>query len=315
MSNLKELIKTKAFELGISKIGFVEPRLLKEDKKNLEVWLSKNFHGNMEWMQKSFEKRVNPVKILEDAKTVIMCALNYYTPYKHLTNEYVGKISRYAWGDDYHTVLERLLKEVFNFLKSIKSDAKGKIYVDTGPVMEKVWAQRSGIGWIGKHTNLITREYGSWIFLGVIITNIEFESDIPSIDMCGNCTKCLEACPTNALIAPYQIDSNKCISYLTIEYKEKVDESLINKFDNWIYGCDICQDVCPWNKKFAQVTKFSEFYPRSFNLNPNLFTLRSIKLEEFNKMYKNSTIKRIKYRKFQENVENILKRKVNVDER
>lgn len=315
MTDLKELIKTKAFELGIDKIGFSRAERLINDAENLEKWIAKNFHGSMKWMKTSFEKRINPLNVLNDARTIIVCALNYYTPFKHTEDDLTGKISRYAWGDDYHIIVKKLLEKLSDYLKSLVSDAKVKMYVDTGPVMEKVWAQRAGIGWIGKHTNLITKQYGSWVFLGVIITNVEFEYDIPSTDFCGSCTKCIEACPTDALIAPYQIDSNKCISYLTIEYKGKVDESLVNNFDNWIYGCDICQDVCPWNKKFAQVTKFSEFYPRSFNLNLNLFSLDRIKLEDFNRMYKNSPIRRIKFRKFKENIENIMKGKEKIDER
>lgn len=309
MSSLKNLIQKKALELGIDKIGFAKAEMLTSEANNLEKWLLNNFHAGMEWMWTSYHKRVNPLNILSDAKSLIICAVNYYSKYEHTNDEYSGKISRYAWGEDYHVLVKNLLNKLLDYIKSVELNVNGKVYVDTGPVMEKVWAQRSGIGWIGKHTNLITRDYGSWVFLGVIITNLEFEKDIPATDLCGNCTRCIDACPTEAIIAPYQLDSNKCISYLTIEHKGKINESAVEKFDNWIYGCDICQDVCPWNKKFAQITKFSEFYPRSFNLNPNLFKLRSIKLEEFNKMFKNSPIKRIKYKKFQENVENILKRK------
>ncbi|RCK71635.1 MAG: Epoxyqueuosine (oQ) reductase QueG [Ignavibacteriae bacterium] len=306
MSNLKTLLTRKALDIGINKIGFTNAQKLVKEAEKLREWLSRNFNGEMQWMQKSFEKRVEPSNVLPDVKSIIVCAINYYTPYQHSNDKFSGKISRYAWGDDYHIVLKKLLVELLDYLKSIDNSVEGKVYVDTGPVMEKVWAQRSGIGWIGKHTNLITRDYGSWVFLGVILTNIEIENDEFHTDLCGSCTRCIDACPTDAIVAPYVLDSNKCISYLTIEHKGEIDESLIPKFDNWIYGCDICQDVCPWNKKFAQITKFLEFYPRKINFNPNLFSLQSITLEDFRKNFKNSPIKRIKLKKYLSNVNNVL---------
>lgn len=305
----KEEIIKKAYELKISKIGFARADALTNAKLLLREWLSKNYHGDMNWMGSSFEKRVDPRKILQNAKTIIVCALNYYTPYQHEENDNVGKISRYAWGDDYHLVFKKLLNKLLHFIKSYNKEIEGKIYVDTGPVMEKVWAQNSGIGWIGKHTNLISREFGSWIFLGVIIVNIEFENDVSHTDLCGSCTKCIDACPTNAIVEQYVLDSRKCISYLTIEHKSEIESTLAEKFKNWIYGCDICQDVCPWNKKFAQITKFLEFYPRDLNLNPNLFDLKNISYEDFLINYKNSAIKRIKHKKFIENIEIVFKKR------
>lgn len=302
MSYTKDKIKQYALELGFAKIGFTNPEKLEAEGGKLTEWLSQNYHGDMKWMEKNIEKRIDPKLIFPEVKLVIVTATNYYTDNKRNEDGGVGKISRYAWGDDYHIVVERKLKELLTYIKSIAPKADGKVYVDSGSLMEKVWAQRAGIGWRGKHSIVIAPQFGSWFFIGVILLNIEFEPDNNLTDQCGDCTICIDACPTNAIVAPYVLDARKCISYHTIENKETIEAELTGKLQNWIYGCDICQDVCPWNQKFADITKFSEFYPREFNLNPNLFELESITSEEFNKKFKNSPIKRIKHKKFIQNI-------------
>ncbi len=302
MPSTKEKIKQHAIELGFSKIGFANAEPLSEEANKLMLWLSKNYNGDMKWMEKNFEKRINPKLIYPEVKTVIVTAANYYTNFQHNNHKEIGKISRYAWGDDYHKVVEHKLNDLLSYIKIISNKANGKVYVDSGSVMEKVWAQRAGMGWMGKHTIVIAPQLGSWFFIGIIFINLELESDFNLINQCGDCTLCIDACPTNAILQPYVLDARRCISYQTIENKETVDVELTDKFDNWIYGCDICQDVCPWNQKFATETKISEFYPREYNINPNLSELESISLEKFNERFKNSPIKRIKHKKFIENI-------------
>jgi epoxyqueuosine reductase len=245
-------------------------------------------------MEPNFEKRADPRNILPDARSVIAVALNYFTPAQHNSDQSVGKISRYAWGDDYHDVLTARLETLLGYIHSIEPASEGKLYVDTGPVMDKAWAQRAGVGWKGKHTNVITQEYGSWVFLGEIILNLELEYDEPATDHCGTCTLCIEACPTQAIVEPYVVDSNRCISYLTIEHRGEIPADLGEKFEGWIYGCDICQDVCPWNQKFSTVAPVKEFQPREQNLNPEPKAILEMNQEQFSERYRKSPIKRTK---------------------
>jgi epoxyqueuosine reductase len=298
----KEKIKQHAIELGFSKIGFTYPEKLEDERGKIYEWLSQNYNGKMEWMEKNIEKRLDPKLIFPEVKSVIVTSTNYYNGTRRNEDIGVGKISRYGWGDDYHTVVEQKLIELLNFIKGLNPKADGKVYVDSGSVMEKVWAQRAGIGWMGKHSIVIAPQLGSWFFLGVIFLNIELEADNNLTDQCADCTLCIDACPTNAIVAPYVLDARKCISYQTIENKGTIHQDLKRNLQNWIYGCDICQDVCPWNHKYARDTNISEFYPREYNINPNLFELENISLEEFNERFKNSPIKRIKHKKFVENI-------------
>ncbi len=302
MFSEKEKIKKRAIELGFSKIGFTKPEKLEAEGGKLTEWLFKNYHGDMKWMENNFEKRVDPKFVFPEVKSVIVTATNYYTDNQHSNDARVGKISRYAWGDDYHTVVEQKLNELFTYIKRVVPNADGKYYVDSGSVMEKAWAQRAGFGWQGKHSLIISPQFGSWFFIGIILLNLELESDYSLADQCGDCTLCIDACPTNAIVAPYVLDARKCISYQTIENKGTRDPELTGNFQNWIYGCDICQDVCPWNHKFATVTKNSEFYPHEDNINPNLSELESISSEQFMEKFNNSPIKRIKHKKFIENI-------------
>ncbi len=295
MHQLTEKIKKKALGLGFTKIGIAKADQLHEESGHLTEWLSKGYHATMGWMENNSEKRSNPKHILPEAKSVISVALNYYSDNPHNENESAGKISRYAWGDDYHDILTEKLNLLLDYIIAEEPSAVGKVYVDTGPVMEKVWAECAGIGWIGKHTNVITQDYGSWVFLGEIILNLELQYDTPATDHCGECTLCIEACPTQAITEPYVLDSNLCISYLTIEHRGEIAEELGEKFENWIYGCDICQDVCPWNHKFSQRTTVKEFHPREYNAAPDLKSVIQMSQQDFSERFRKSPIKRTKH--------------------
>lgn len=302
MPSLTNLIKKKAVELGFTKVGIAKAEELTEESVQLKKWLSQGYYGEMNWMSENFEKLANPLKIMPEAKSVIVTALNYYQGYSQSNNPESGKISRYAWGDDYHKVVEKKLETLLEYIKSISPHSNGKYYVDTGPIMEKAFARRAGIGWTGKHSLIMNRDYGSWLFLGVILLDTELEYDVPHRDYCGTCTKCIDICPTKAIIAPYILDSTLCISYLTIEHKGDIGPELGQKFDNWIYGCDECQDVCPWNKKFSKFTNITEFESKLNNLNLTVDKLTEMSEIDFNKFFKNSPIKRIKLKKFLNNV-------------
>ncbi|MFA6468836.1 MAG: tRNA epoxyqueuosine(34) reductase QueG [Bacteroidota bacterium] len=290
---LTEKIKAKALDLGLHKIGIARAEALINEGARLKDWLDNGHHASMRWMENNVGRRTDPRQIVPDAQSVISVAVNYYTPYQHSSEKDRAKISRYAWGDDYHIHVTKRIQMLFECIKQWVPESESRYYVDTGPAMEKVWAARAGIGWQGKHTNLITKEYGSWVFLGEIITTLKLEYDQPMEDFCGTCTACIDACPTDAIHQPYAVDSNKCISYLTIEHRGEIAETLGKEFNRWIYGCDICQDVCPWNR-FQQPTENKEYEPRAWNLSPSLEELRNISQEEFSRRYKNSPVKRTK---------------------
>ena len=287
-------IKSFALALGFHKVGIARATPLNDETSRLREWLARGYYGTMEWMNRNVEKRNDVRLILPGAASVISVAMNYQTPFVHSNDEQAGKISRYAWGDDYHDILTPKLHLLLEWMKSQKTGLNGKVYVDTGPVMDKVWAAKAGIGWEGKHTNIISHEFGSWIFLGELIVDIELEYDEPAIDRCGTCTLCIDACPTQAIVEPYVLDATKCISYLTIEHKGEIDDSLTKNFDGWLYGCDVCQDVCPWNHKFSEPTDVREFLPRENNIQPALQEIEQLTEEEFKKKFKGSPIKRTK---------------------
>ncbi len=256
-----QIVIEKAKELGFDLVGFAHAEILNDETDRLKQWLDKGYHASMEYMNRNFEKRKDVNNILHGAKSVISLAVNYYTDHHHSGENGFGKVSRYAWGKDYHLVIWEMLEDLEDMLRGIDPDFESISYVDTGPVMDKAWAVRSGIGWMGKHTNVITREIGSWIFLATIITKTEFNYNTPVADFCGSCRACIDACPTNAIVEEYVVDSNKCISFLTIENKGAMPEELKSKFEGWLFGCDICQDVCPWNNKFSSLTNHSGFNP------------------------------------------------------
>lgn len=290
---LTRTIKLKALELGFSNVGVARADGLEHEGARLNEWLERRYQGTMEWMKRDPEKRADVRQVLPGAKSVVSVALNYYTPQERQESAEIGKISRYAWGDDYHILMTSRIQSLVDCIKSVQPGVSAKAYVDTGPVMDKAWAVRAGIGWLGKHTNVITKEYGSWVFLGEIIVDLELEYDEPMTDFCGTCTACIEACPTDAIVEPYVLDSTKCISYLTIEHKGDLPDELKSKFENWVYGCDICQDVCPWNR-FQQATLEMAFFPRPENIEPTLKELEAITREEFTQRFKKSPIKRTK---------------------
>ena len=294
-SLLSTRIKERARELGFHKVGIVPASALTQEGARLSEWLKQGLHGEMRWMERDPEQRTDPCLLFPEARSVIVVALNYYTPNRHEDDRATGKISRYAWGDDYHDVVGEKLKMLLAWIKEEWPEAEGKTCVDIQPVMDKAWAVRAGLGWIGKHSNLITKDYGSWVFLGELLLNLELEYDYAGVeDHCGSCTLCIEACPTGAIREPYVVDSNRCISYATIELRQpEIPLEISANMQGWLYGCDICQDVCPWNR-FEQPTDEERFEPREGSVNANLPEILSMTQEAYSERFHKSAIKRAK---------------------
>ena len=303
MKLTNDTVINEARTAGFDLVGFAKAEELNEEIKNLVEWLRRGYQAGMKYMEHNLEKRKNVNKVLSDAKSIISLAINYYTEENYSNEPNSGKISRYAWGKDYHLVVWDKLLVLENSLKELDPSFNSISYVDTGPVMDKVWAKKAGLGWFGKHTNLINKEYGSWIFLANIITNYEFNYSTEIEDFCGSCTACIDACPTNAIVEEYVVDSNKCISNLTIENKEDIPIELKGKFDNWLYGCDICQDVCPWNIKFYQITPLQEFRPNKDLKEIPLDDVLSMNNSQFREKFAISPIKRAKLKGLKRNAE------------
>ena len=297
---LSEEIRSKAKALGFQKIGVSRPEKL-DARSGFSEWLAQGQHGEMHWMGRSPERRTDPGKVFEETKSVISLALNYYTPIQHSQQLEHGKISRYAWGRDYHRILRDRSKTLVAWITKREPAARGLHYADTGPVMDKAWAHKSGLGWIGKHSNLITRELGSWVFLAEILLNLELEYDQEARNYCGTCHRCIDACPTKAIVAPYVVDARLCISYLTIELRGAIPRQLRHLVGSRIFGCDDCQDVCPWNR-FAQPSLEKAFYPDEGNQTPALVDLMWMTEPEFKERFRSSAIKRAKYAGFLRNV-------------
>jgi len=290
--SLSKKIREKAGEFGIHRIGFAPADALSIERNRLTEWLARGNHGEMRWMEREPEKRTDPRILFPPAKSVISAAVNYFTPHQH---EGHGKISRYAWGDDYHDVVKARLTALLEWIKGEAPAAEGKVCVDTAPIMDKAWAVRGGLGWIGKHSNLITREVGSWVFLGEILIDLELEYVTePVADHCGSCTKCIEACPTDAITEPYVVDSRKCISYATIELRdEELPPQIAENLNGWMYGCDICQDVCPWNR-FEMPSEAEAFEPRNGETTLDPTRIAAMEHEEYVVRFRRSAIKRAK---------------------
>ncbi|AFY33254.1 tRNA epoxyqueuosine(34) reductase QueG [Calothrix sp. PCC 7507] len=288
------VIKEKASELGFHKVGIAAvDGVDATEVQRLQAWIALGYHAEMAWMANP--KRQDISLIMPEVRSLICVALNYYTPDQRPQGEEYAKISRYGWGRDYHKVMHKKLKALTIWLQSLGESIQARYYADTGPVADKVWAQRAGIGWIAKNGNVITREYGSWVFLGEVLTNLELESDRPSTEHCGTCTRCLDACPTNAITQPFVIDANRCIAYHTIENRsEKLPQTVAPHLQGWVAGCDICQDVCPWNQRFAHVTDVAEFQPYPGNIAPKLIELAEISDEEWDQQLPASALRRIK---------------------
>ncbi|MDZ7724088.1 MAG: tRNA epoxyqueuosine(34) reductase QueG [candidate division KSB1 bacterium] len=308
MHTLGRSIKARARELGFCKIGIAAAAPLPPDK--LDDWLSRNHHGSMGYMQSRRDLRLDVTTLVPGARSVIVLAMNYYTDPGQPDDPEKGVISRYAWGDDYHDIIRARLKTLLKFIQETDPQINGRVFVDSAPVMEKVWAVKAGLGWIGKHSNLITPEYGSWVFLGEVIIDAELEYDEPfEKEYCGTCTRCLQACPTGAIVEPQTVDARRCISYLTIELKpdQPIPEHLQPRLGNRIFGCDACQEVCPWNRRRARVTAEKAFYPRPHNLGPALSQLKQIDPELFERFTVKSPLKRSKYAGLMRNIKVALK--------
>ncbi len=303
MKITNQIVIQKAKAAGFSLVGFARADELENEIGKLEEWLSNGFQAGMNYMEKNINKRKDVRNILPGCKSVISLAMNYYTENNYSNQNGKGKVSRYAWGTDYHLIIWEKLSLLEKELKEIDPSFESKSYVDTGPVMDKAWAVRAGLGWLGKHTNIINKNLGSWIFLSTIITNYEFEYSSPIADFCGTCTACIDACPTDAIVQEYIVDANKCISYLTIENKNDISEEFKGKFENWIFGCDICQDVCPWNKKFSETSWIKEFLPSKGNDELNLEEIQNMNEGEFKIRFERSPIKRAKLKGLKRNAQ------------
>ena len=342
-------ITDKALELGFDKVGIVRVEELASERGRLEQWLARGYQGEMSYMARDPEQRTDPRKVFPTAQSVIVVALNYYTPHQHAVSptrdvvrtacgsgragvrtasgsdrierssysgtshvsepnrDSTGKVSRYAWGDDYHKVLGDKLRALLDWIKEEWPEAEGKVCVDIQPMMDKAWAVRAGLGWMGKDTNLITNEYGSWVFLGELLLNLELEYDQQEIaDQCGSCTLCIDACPTGAIVAPYVLDSNLCISHATIESRApEICEDVASRLEGWLYGCDICQDVCPWNHTTPS-TNESRFQPRDGNVDAKLSNILALTPESYALRFRGSAMKRAKLSGLQRNAHALL---------
>jgi len=307
MKLTNELVIEKAKKTGFNLIGFARADELSEQTDHLKEWLDKDYQAGMKYMERNIDKRKDVSLILPQAKSIISLAANYYTDKRHSNQKGKGKLSRYAWGKDYHLIIWEMLKELESELKKIEPSFESKSYVDTGPVKDKAWAVKSGIGWMGKHSNIINRKYGSWFFIANIITNYEFDYTNTIPDFCGSCTACIDACPTKAIVQPYVVDSNKCISYLTIENKGEIDSRFSGKFDNWLFGCDVCQDVCPWNKKFSQSSQVAEFEPVNNQTELDLGEILAMEKSEFKSRFAESPVLRTKLKGLKRNAEFLMK--------
>jgi epoxyqueuosine reductase len=302
MAPRSDEIKQHAYALGFNKAGIVPASALTQEGDQLREWLARGFHGQMAYMARNPQQRTDPRLLLPSAKSVVCVALNYFRPENHVDSPDIGKISRYAWGEDYHDVLRDKLKALLAWITDRVPGVEGKICVDTSPMMDKAWAVRAGLGWIGKHTNLITKEYGSWVFLGELLLSVELDYDsFIEPDHCGKCRACIDACPTQAIIAPYQLDATRCISYGTIELREsELPEPIGSNLSNWVFGCDICQDVCPWSS-FSKPAEEQRFDPRPGRVAPELRKLAEMTQEEFATRFRKSAVKRTKLTGLQRN--------------
>ena len=300
-------VKARAMALGFQKVGVVRAEALTEERGRLEEWLARGHQAAMGWMARDTARRTDPRELLEGARSVVAVALNYFTPHEHTREPGTGKVSRYAWGDDYHDILGERLRALLDSVKELAPGVQGKVCVDAQPSMDKAWAVRAGLGWIGKHTNLITREYGSWVFLGELVLDVELEYDAERVeDHCGTCTLCIEACPTGAIVEPYVVDSALCVSHATIELRDpELPLAVAANLDGWLYGCDTCQDVCPWNR-FEQPSGEPRFEPRPGSVSPALEEIADLTHDDYVERFRRSPVKRAKLAGLQRNARMLL---------
>ena len=298
-------IKDEALRLGFDFCGVAKADFLEEEAPLLEKWLLQNQHGKMAYMQNYFDKRLDPRKLVPGAKSVISLLYNYYTDIKQDSS--APKVSKYAYGRDYHFVVKEKLKELVSFIAENIGDLNGRVFVDSAPVLERAWAKKSGLGWVGKNTNLINRQYGSFFFIAEIISDLELNADGPIEDYCGTCTRCIDACPTEAIIQPYVVDGSKCISYFTIELKEEIPVEYKGKMDDWIFGCDVCQDVCPWNR-FSKNHIEKQFLPSKKFTDMNVEEWHEITAEVFEHLFHDTPVMRTGYKGLKRNLDFIRKK-------
>ena len=295
-----QFIKSEAKRLGFLSCGISKAGFLEEDAPRLENWLNKQMNGQMSYMENNFDKRLNPTLLVDDAKSVVSLLLNYYPSEFQIEESY--KISKYAYGQDYHSVIKNKLKELLFSIQSTIGEVSGRAFVDSAPILDKAWAAKSGLGWIGKNGNLLTQKVGSFYFIAELIIDLDLEYDYATTDHCGSCTACIDACPTDAIVSPYIVDGSKCISYFTIELKENIPQEMKGKFEDWAFGCDVCQDVCPWNK-FSKPHKEPLFNPNPEVLSMSKKDWTEITEETFNSIFKNSPLKRAKFTGLKGNID------------
>lgn len=315
-----ELVRSFALnELGFDACGFSRAIQLDQEARRLEEWLNKGMHADMHWMERNFDKRIDPTKLVPGAKTVVSVLASYYQPEQKEQTHYHfpekkgnwesnnrPKIAKYAQGRDYHRVLKKKLMELYYFIEEVNGGLEGRAFVDSAPVLDRAWALQAGLAWQGKNSMLLERKTGSYFFIGELIIDTEFKyHEGPPTDHCGSCTRCIDACPTDAIYEPYKVDSNKCISYLTIELKEQIPSDLQQSVGNWMYGCDICQEVCPWNRK-AKPSTIRDFDIREPLLNEDLNYWEELNVEEYNQLFEGSAIRRAKFEKFKMNALNAI---------
>ena len=293
------LIKTEAKRLGFLSCGISKAEFLEEEAPRLENWLEKSMHGEMRYMENYFDKRLDPTKLVPGSKSVISLLLNYYP--SEFQNKDSYKISKYAYGRDYHFIIKDKLKKLLTTLQDEIGDFHGRAFVDSAPVLDKAWAAKSGLGWIGKNSNLLTKQVGSFYFIAELIVDLELEYDTPVTDHCGSCTACVDACPTDAIYEPYKVDGSKCISYFTIELKDEIPASYKDQFEDWMFGCDICQDVCPWNR-FSKPHNEPLFNPHPQLLENDKKDWEEITRETFNEIFRKSAVKRTKFEGLKRNI-------------
>ena len=291
-SKYTQFIKSEAARLGFLSCGISKAGFLEQEAPRLEAWLSNSSHGQMAYMEQHFDKRLDPTLLVDDAKSVISLLLNYYPSDFQVADSF--KISKYAYGQDYHYVIKDKLKELLFSIQATIGAVSGRAFVDSAPVLDKAWAAKGGLGWIGKNSNLITKKVGSFFFIAELIVDLDLEYDNPTTDHCGSCTACIDACPTQAIVAPYVVDGSKCISYFTIELKDNLPQELKGSFDDWVFGCDVCQDVCPWNK-FSNPHQEPLFDPNPAMLSMSKKDFVEITEETFKVVFKNSAVKRTKF--------------------
>lgn len=298
-------VRQKARELGFDGCGFSRAQKLDKEARRLEQWLAEGRHGTMDWMERNFEKRIDPTRLVPGSKSVVSVIASYRFEENESADKQAEhpKIAKYARGRDYHKTFKQRLKKLYRFTKETVGNINGRVFVDSAPVMDKAWVERSGLGWMGKNGNMLNKELGSWFLIGEMILDVPFVYDEPVSDHCGSCTRCLDACPTNAIYEPYKINSEKCISYLTIELKDKIPDELHRQMGEWAFGCDICQDVCPWNRK-AEYSSVDDFTPRPQLLRPPKDKNWSeIDVELYNELFEGTPVRRAKHTWFTRNAE------------